>query len=400
MQTEQRVHALGRGGRLTKWKGKVASVAPSLLFLSTSVLAISAGSVVLGEVVNVAQSTPLISAVNEDHTITASGAINVNPLLGPGVVEINVADYSGTLTNAGQLSSPEGNLRTRSAVDLNGDLSGVVLNSGAISMSAAIGDSADLRGVDVSGNVTGLVQNTGTIRVANSALTFGTAIGISASDIDGEVSNSGTIELMVDTSSSAKARGIRATTVGGAVRNTGTITIQMSANGSATVGDAFQLGAVTGTVENTGSIQVVGTNGQTVNTNGIEVSDLTGTLINSGGISIGANAVNTAVGNGIEVSTIFGRFENSGDITITTAGNSGDAYFDIIETNNVSGSVLNTGQLTGFAIASSASVDGIDAGDVLASGTYENAGLIRIQAVGTSSAARADALDFSQIDGR
>ncbi|MES0884905.1 beta strand repeat-containing protein [Roseibium sp. SCP14] len=399
MQIEQGARAFARGGRLTKWKGQVASVAPSLFLCSVSVLATSAGSS-FGEVVNGPQTTPLVSTVVEDHTITAAGSIDINRLLGPALVQINVPDYSSTLTNAGRLSAPEANLRTRAAIDINGDLSGTVLNSGTISMGASLGDSAVMYGIDVSGIVSGAVQNTGVIEIANSALTLATSVGILANQVDGTLSNTGTISLLGSNSSRAEANGLAVATVNGTLRNSGGIVIDVSSSGGQALSDGISVTTINGTVENSGPVTVSVAGAIGASADGIGIGDLSGDLNNTGTINVAANGGTRAAGDAIEISNVSGHLQNSGSLTVSmTAASTGSAYFDVIEILNLTGTLTNSGSIDGQALGGSVFVDGVDISDLQTNGQFDNSGIVNLWAFATSSTVNADGLDFGIFDG-
>lgn len=399
MQVEQRVHAFLRGGRLTKWKGKVASIAPSLFLCSASVLAVSAGAA-LGEVVNGSRTTPLISSVDEDHTITGTGSISINPLPGPALVQVNVADYSSTVTNAGQLTAPEANVRTRAAVDINGDLSGTVLNSGSITMGAASGDSAVIFGVDVSGNTTGSVQNTGVISIANSALTSGTSVGILVNQLDGTLSNSGTIDLRGNNSSRAIAIGLTADVVNGAASNNGSIGIDVSSSGGSAFGFGMSFVTINGTVDNSGPINAFASGTNIGRAAGVEIDGLIGELNSTGVINVLASATNQATGGAIVVNNLSGRLQNSGALTVEmTAGNTGRADYDVVKVSGLSGTLTNSGMISGLGFGGNAVADGFDIGGVGDGANFDNSGTVNIQAVATSTTANADGFDFGNVTG-
>ncbi len=399
MQVEQRVRAFARGGRLTKWKGKVASIAPSLLFCSASALAVSAGAS-LGEVVNGPRAMPLISSVDEDHTITSTGSISINRLPRPALVQVNVTDYSSTVTNAGQLTAPEANVRTRAAIDINGDLSGTVLNSGTISMGAALGDTAVIFGVDVSGVTTGSVQNTGVIDIANSALTIGTSVGILTNQVDGTLANSGTITLQGSNSSRAEAIGIVVDVVNGTANNSGSIGIDVSSTGGQAIADGISLTTINGTVDNSGPISVSATGSTIAGADGFGVGDLVGNLNNVGAINVSATAGNNANGDAIEITNLSGRLTNAGPLTVKmTAGNTGGAFLDVVEVSNLTGSLTSTGFLVGLARGGNVIADGFDIGGVAAGARFDNSGIVIVQARATTSTASADGFEFDDILG-
>ncbi|MBO9403337.1 hypothetical protein [Shimia sp. R9_3] len=401
MLREQNKRAVARGGRLTKFKGKVASVAPSLFLGTVSLMALSVG-VGSAEVVSTARTTPLVSSVDEDHTITSTGSIDVSPLSGSGLVVVNVADYTSNLTNDGLLSSAEGINRTRAAVDLNGDLSGSVVNSGTITMGAAAGDSANLNGIDIQGDVQGALENSGTITIENSALTFGTAAGIKTNATSGTLINSGTIDVDVDVSSKAIADGIRSVTVDGTLINTGVISVAIETSSGSTLSnvDGIQIDTVTGDVVNSGTIEISAISGAGNATgDGIEISYLPGRLTNAGAIRMQIVGENGATADVVEIFDVSGDFENSGALSVDTTSAKGGAFFDVIEVGDLTGSVNNSGAIFGAASGTTAGVDGLDIGEISSSATLTNSGTVSVEAIATVDGAFADALDFYDILG-
>ncbi|WP_162933054.1 autotransporter domain-containing protein [Roseovarius sp. EL26] len=383
---------------MTKWKGKAASIAPSVFLGSVSAIAITVG-VAGADTINTAQTTPFITSADIDHTITAAGSVIVNPLTSTGIVEINVADYTSALTNAGQLSSPEGNLRTRSAIDLNGDVSGSVLNSGTIFMGAANGDSADLRGIDVQGNVAGSVQNTGTIHIANSALTFGTAIGITATGITGEVSNSGTINVQASAASNNTAIGIATNGLDGQISNSGTINVVAQGSGADATGvDTGNIGA-NGRLVNSGTVTVIANaSSASGSVHGFNIGLLEGTVVNSGTLDVQTRGTSHATGHGIQTSTVDGTLINSGQITVNTISGSSAPQAFGISTQNVdpTGRVVNSGSLIVNALGSTgADASGLRVQNV--QGLIRNSGTISARANATSGDASATGLRTSNI---
>ncbi len=428
MLVEQKKRADARGGRLTKFKGKVASIAPSLFLSTASIVALSVG-IGSAEVVSTARTTPLVSASDEDHTITSSGSITVDPLSGSGLVVVNVPDFSSVLTNAGLLSSPEGLNTTHAGIVVSGDLSGSLLNSGTITMGAATGAAAVLTGIEIQGDVSGSLQSTGTIRIANSASNFGAAVGILTGDVVGTLSNTGTVSIIagnadqavgeaigvgdisdrlqnsgnltvsVSAASSATAAGINGRNLAGVFVNSGTITA--TADGTSAFAEGINLRDVSGTFENSGSIQVRAVAGSSAHANGIDMGDITGQVTNSGSIEVETEG-SFAFADGIEMDDVSGQFRNSASITVAAVGTS-SANAAGLEIDDISGNVTNSGTIQVSARnngSSSAYAAGVEMGTLEDSGSFANSGTVSVEIKSDGSfLTRAFGLIGDDIDG-
>ena len=126
---------VARGGRIVKWKGQVASVAPSLFLVSASVVALSVGTA-QSQVISATQNTRAVVSADVDTTITATGAVNLTTSGGPAV--LIDTDYSSTAINNGTISGPSSASATGIGVLLDGDLSatGEIINNGTIAINA------------------------------------------------------------------------------------------------------------------------------------------------------------------------------------------------------------------------------------------------------------------------
>lgn len=403
------------GGRMIKWKGCVASMAPSLFLGTVSISAlIVAGA--QAETVNTARTTALVSAVDEDHTITQNGSINLDPMTDRGLVQINVAQYNQTLSNDGTLAAENVGSGTHVGMGINGVLAGSVSNSGSIALTSTAVTSGDHRGIDLAdiqgdvsntgsigvsidgtshvqatgihgGSMSGAITNTGDIAVAAGG-SSARAYGINTRATSGSIDNSGTISVAANgTGSSATAYGVRMIGLSGAFQNSGTIDVAANAGSE---GSAYGVIAydVSGDLENTGSLRVVATGDTNPVAIGLEYSDLaaTGNITNGGTIEVLAtgNGASSASASGISGQTVDGVLTNNGTITVNASGGSW-ASAEGVSARSVSGSILNTGTIAAQASgSSSAYANGIASNAV--SGTLHNSGSITAAATGSSYA--------------
>jgi hypothetical protein len=436
-------HFAIQAGKMIKWKGKAASLAPSIFLGSVSVIALSVG-IASADTINTAQTAPFVTTVDEDHTVTSTGSISVDPLNGPGVIEINVADYTSTLTNDGIVASNNVDSTQHTAIDINGNLSGTISNTGTVNISENSGSSAlTLGGIDVSGVTSGTIENSGSINVVSYGSSTGNAHGIVTNGLAGQINNSGTLSVSAS-GSAANATGISTGDIAasGSLINTGTVSA--TANGTSLSAQAYgvRVGLLDGTINNSGNITATA-NAAARNAiaTGFDIADLsdTGVITNTGVISAIANGTRNASALGFRLDRTDGDIVNSGSIiargTVTSGGadasgmrlgsivatgsvlNSG-----VIEANstgsggwtssrgvfgsNVSGDFVNTGQISATTVETIGS-DGGDATGILVSqiattGRLINEGTISASATmpdGTSSYVLARGIRASQIDG-
>lgn len=436
-----------QGGRLFKFKGKVVSAAPAALMVSVSAVALSVTPVQADEISTVL-TTPQTFAADVDHSITATGAINI---MDSSTAALTIAtDYSSTFTNAGTISLT-GSASEVTGIFLEGDLlaGGVINNSGTISIDVAY-DYPEVSSLYVEGDVAGSINNTETI----SAYALGTSETVSAWGIyvDGEmsatgqivnsgtitvkaeqtddytayaygievegglnglISNSGTISVTaISTESAATAYGINVDSGAGAtarILSAGTITVNAtstSTNDSAVAYGINVDGKLAGLIENSGTISVTATSEYYSYADGIVVDDdllATGSILNSGAITakgLVGETGDTAGAAGIWVGGhAYGLINNSGTIDVEAIAVDDAKGNGIHVKGGLSGSILNSGTITAVAESGSdsASAYGIYVeGDTLAGAIITNSGTISVTAeVGTSEYAYAAGLWLS-----
>lgn len=371
---------------MIKWKGRVASLAPSLLLGTVSVTAL----VVAGaqaETVNTAQATALVSAVDEDHTITQDGSITLNPMTDRALVEINVTQYNQTLSNQGALSGTNANNRTHVGMGVNGLLAGTVSNSGSVTLSSTGVTSADHRGIDLS-DIQGTVTNSGSVDVTVDGSTWVQATGIYGGATSGTVSNSGDISILAD-GSSARAYGINLRATSGTVDNSGTISVTANGTGSSATAYGVRTVGLSGTFRNSGTIDVVANAGSEGSAYGITAYDVSGNLENTGTVTVAAAGNTNPVALGIDYGDLAatGSITNAGTIDVQATGtNVSTATAEGISGLALDGTLTNSGTIRVLAAANSASsVDAIGIYNHNISGTLTNSGTLEVQALGLSA---------------
>ena len=354
-----------KGGRLTKWKGQVASIAPSLFLGSVSALAVASGS--LADTISNARTTAFSTTSNADHTVTSTGSVIVDPLAGLGAIEINVADYTRTLTVNGAVSGLNGTGADQAAIRFQGLSGSAVLNA--------------------------------PLTIANA----GTAAGVKLTGaLSGSITNDGTISATAN-NTSARADGFHLQNgmTGGSFINNGALTITATGSSSGAQANGITIdNGVSGTFVNNGSITIVSTatSGSAIANDGIDLEGtLTGTMTNNGAITmtVRADASSNATADGIQLETLNGAFTGTGDISIVMQNGSGVTAegYDVTRVG-ASGTLLNTGNisvrsdagfqidLTGFRVWDKSLATPTTA---TLEGTAENRGAISVTANGSSS---------------
>ncbi len=263
------------GGRMVKWKGCVASLAPALA--SVSVVALMATGAVGQTVITGTNVTQLITV---DEDITVSGHVNILDSVNYNLDLVAVdtgSDYASTFINNGVI---EGNIAYTSGIDtgavvgltIYNGLAGSMVNNGEISLDLISNDSTDpsATGVWIDGDVSGSILNAGTISATMStsystALAYGLYVTGSVTDT-GSITNSGTISATARSDSDAASAygiylGFDSGDLAGAFTNTASGVISVlahSGNYTATAEGIYLSGDVTdtGSITNAGSISV------------------------------------------------------------------------------------------------------------------------------------------------
>ncbi|MDC0738280.1 hypothetical protein N6L24_08305 [Cognatishimia sp. SS12] len=394
MSRSNRAQALStHGGRMTKWKGRVASMAPSLFLGTVSVTALMLGEA-QAETIDTVETTPRYSAVDEDHTVTSSGAVAVTTLGDDAIVEIDVAAFTSTLTNAGSITADNVGGTTHAGALLTGDLSGALSNEGTIDINSSGNSSATLVGIDLQA-VSGRVSNSGTIAVNATARSYAAATGIRMTTATGDMLNSGSLSVTANSDfSSASAAGFMVNTLSGTVSNTGVIDVAATGQNWIWAAGGLVLGVSSGAqVDNSGTMTVsASAASSSAQVLGLGAFALQGTLSNAGTLEVEATG-NSALASGIWALGVDtdGIASNSGTVLVSAVsqGSENAAYATGMLTYQMQGEMRNSGTLDVNASGDFASATGIEAGgegSELAdmSGAFSNTGTIAINARGDS----------------
>lgn len=366
------------GGRLVKWKGRVASIAPALASVSVVALMTTGafGQTVFDSLVNGEQ----IITIDEDVTVTEGGVLRLHGGNDTAPLYIDVADYSSVLTNDGSVDVLQSFGTSAAGIWLTGNLSGgSIINNGEIALDLLTTDtSAVAHGIYVDGDVSGTIANTHTgvidVLVASEE-SEATAYGIY---VDGNVGESGTISnvgvIKVEADSlddSVSAYGVYlGGNLDGVIGNSGMIDVRAESDSD----DATSYGIyVSGDVSDTGSIE---------NSGVLLVEAVTGTdsSVSAYGIYVGGN--------------LSGSIANTGTglIDVVAHGGTSHAYaygVYVDGTVEAAATIANDGMITVEAYnpeSSTASAYGIYVGSDM-NGTIDNTGTIDVYAEsGTSEA--------------
>mgnify|MGYP001799831144 CR=1 FL=1 len=408
----QQIVASARGGRMTKWKGRVASAAPFMLFATVSVTALSTG-MAHAETISTPINGPEVLAVGEDHEITATGIVTLTSS-SEAAVEID-GDYGNTFTNNGAILVTGSSIETATGLLVNGSLlaGGQIVNNGTITMEHIYTDSVESYGIFVDGSVDGSITNAGTITLdhdddveLNEGEFVGYGIYAGSLGVTGSIDNSGTITVRGVASETVSGYGIY---VGddaqGAIVNSGTIDIDVTstdyyayAYGIYVVGDL----TADGSILNSGTISAtaITTSESTAYAYGISVNgDAFGNVTNTGTIEVLASAQDTYNGYayGIEIEGELGAtLSNSGtiDVTANAITDPAQAYGIAIRDDvTATGSISNTGTIdVNASVETDSEVEAYGiyvGGDLLAESSVSNTGTIDVYAENETSEAYA-----------
>ena len=387
-----------RGGRLTKWKGRVASVSPSLFMASVSVAALSVG-IATAEVISTPQTSQVTFGLDEDNTITSTGSVDLTT--GATAVVIDT-DYTSVFTNNGTIQGPSPFESSGFGVVLTGALSatGQIVNNGVINIDAAGSTDAAALGFLMLDDFSGAFVNSGTVTATASSTSSGRASALGAVFVNGieagaSVSNSGTITATANAigTSNVTALGLLfVDDVDGTISNNGTIT---ATAGNATTVTALGIAVLgglgaTGGLTNQGTITAVATdNANDAIAIGVQIQDaIDGNISNENtvtALAVGSDSANAAgfqFQNGLD-----GNFENSGTLTAaaeasTSAARAGGLF--VIGT--VDGDVLNSGTVNARADGDNGATAAGYAINGNLNGNFNNSGTINITATRASSA--------------
>ncbi|MES0879845.1 autotransporter outer membrane beta-barrel domain-containing protein [Roseibium sp. SCP14] len=461
-QREQRRTSTRTGGRITKWKGKVASLAPSLFAVSISSTALMVDGA-LAQTINTPTTAPVVITTDQDGTVTSTGTIEVDPLNADALVTIDVPDYTSTLLNDGIIFGTNIAGGSRAGIEVRNTLSGQLINNNRIEISTTGTVNDLLRGIQAA-SIAGVVENNGTILLNLNGGLLGQATGIESSTISGSLINTSNIDVTVDavtatsvgveagiitgdfensglissvaTGSSASAFGVETSFLFGSATNSGTITVKATAASEASAYGLRVVNPVFGSLTNSGSITVEAFAGTNPNAIGISMDAIfAGTpFVNSGTISVSAtgtgssassgyatgisnlnnggsfsnsgtvevliDGVNQANASGIRLNTLSseGSLSNSGAVVAESYGRTQASAYGL-NLENISGSVSNSGTVTALAQGNTALAVGVrGSNSVGASASIQNSGVITARALGQTSVS-AFGLDLRDLSG-
>ena len=396
---------VARGGRLLKWKGKVASVAPSVFMCSVCAVAVLAG-ISSAQTISDEKDGPLVVKIGEDIVITPAGSIEVGA---PFESAISITDFSSDFINRGKI-------RTTSLMAVRDVYGNSVLVSGGVTSpgrfenhgvveAEAIADRDEndelefqLRGFFFVNNVEADFTNTGQITVTANTDGYAEADAIAFdSDVRGNVTNAGVVTTIVTGDTSAAATGYNFNNeLIGDFTNSGTIIVEVKSPDAISVADGVYVGKrMTGDISNSGTIMATATARGTAFVRGYRVlnglgclppegdsepgsdsepeSDcpeegIKGNLTNSGTITVDAKSVEEkAVASGVHLHRgVFGDISNSGAITVTATGVTNVTVEGIIAGDTFDGTFLNTGIVAACATSSEVCTRSSEAGTEIA----------------------------------
>ena len=379
-----------QGGRVVKWKGRTASIAPAML--SVSLVALSSGMGYAETVISTGLTEPQLITTDVNVTVTSTGSVTLTDEEDTAIIGITVEDYTSDFLIDGNLKYTSlGVARNILGVSFTGDVSGTLTNNADITLEVS-SDLATAWGIEVA-NVHGSISNDGSITVTaaaegtNAARVSAYSFGIVLDDVNGAVSNNGSIAVTATAKGEAVsgwifggARGLVAGDIVGdaSVSNNGDIDLEMSIVGtdSPVSGSAYGMDVedVYGTLSNDGTIKVTTT-----------VESL-GTAINPIG------AIQAYYNLGIEVDNIMdgGSVSNNGDIVVDVSAVGEGSYLQAYsnfgirnDKNYMHGTLSNDGtidltvKLMGSGTAGVSSSNwGIYSGEVGVDGSVSNDGSI------------------------
>lgn len=431
-----------RGGRLVKWRGKVASMAPGLVVAAVAVGGINFPA--LAETISGSVTIPQTIGAGDDLTVTNTGSVAVSAA--DQAIAIAFAEnYSGTLVINGSVSISVQGITENEIVEATtlrfpSTFTGNVFSSGDINVDALGGTGFSVS--NSSGFSFSLIENP-TIDL-NSNITVEASAGARVTDVGGvvfgstyrgsSVLNGGTVSVAVESGNGAgdgtsnrnidEVGAIVLSGVSNAARfdNTGDLTVSAKSAtrdttsdgttntdieqvaGILMVGGDVNLDAV---LSNTGKISVTAGSGETtgnarvVDVAGILFEDLSaGATLNNGGVlsveaqaGVGGNGANTSRISGIQVTGsmngrsadggVYSNLTNTGAISVLSRGAVSTSDTSVSDSYNAS-SLLTAGILL--------TDRGISSGNLRNSGDFNIVSVGGAGIGGTSANADASAL--------
>ena len=413
---------VARGGRLTKWKGKVASIAPSLLIFSTALSVVAAGAagiagIASAQTIDTPGTTPHVVATDENVLITPTGSITVAFVAQ--AVEFTT-DFTSTAINRGTIantiSSGSGNIVTVRNEAGSADSPASFENHGVMRATtgpAPLPGEASaflvLKGLQFNEDVIADITNTGEVTVDS---TYHNLADVDSylflGDLTGDFTNSGNITATATSSRGiARANGLIAEgrvnnmdvdrNMIGDITNSGTLTATANAELEAEANAVLLSGTFTGTFLNTdtGEISSTAKSAEDAATAyGVYMDEemtSEGGITNAGITNATATAKTFASARAYYLSgDLTGDFTNTGSITVKTESRENDASSDAVYVSGpMVGDISNSGTITGMATGvGAARVESIRVNDTF-DGAFSNKGKVSAEAESSGDLARA-----------
>jgi len=424
------------GGRVVKWKGRTASIAPGILFATVSAIALTTGGlssaktytypeilynnieteIILNLDLTVTTSyststTEFNFSSAEIHGIGINGISNGGSITNTGSIKVEVENVpiyfssSSTYTSGSTSSSTQTFttytsttnyiLANASGINVYGNASGSIKNSGMIEVNNYATSSyetgtAQASGVIVGGNVSGSIMNSGTIivdmEITTTSISADAAYGINViGDIDanGELENSGLIDVSGQVASGIYGDGALS---GEIINSSSSQGIMVNVDGLSTRTNAIGVGIFqeelsgAGKIVNNGNITVNAFSYTSASLAGVVANTIgeSGSISNSGTIEISATVHSvTAIGYGVNAGSVDGNITNSGMISIDAVQSTG-----IFVENKLSGTITNTADgvinVAGNGSDTTGSAVGINI--AYGGGLVSNLGVINVEA--------------------
>ena len=424
------------GGRVVKWKGRTASIAPGILFATVSAIALTTGGlssaktytypkilynnieteIILNLDLTVTTSyststTEFNFSSAEIHGIGINGISNGGSITNTGSIKVEVENVpiyfssSSTYTSGSTSSSTQTFttytsttnyiLANASGINVYGNASGSIKNSGMIEVNNYATSSyetgtAQASGVIVGGNVSGSIMNSGTIivdmEITTTSISADAAYGINViGDIDanGELENSGLIDVSGQVASGIYGDGALS---GEIINSSSSQGIMVNVDGLSTRTNAIGVGIFqeelsgAGKIVNNGNITVNAFSYTSASLAGVVANTIgeSGSISNSGTIEISATVHSvTAIGYGVKAGSVDGNITNSGMISIDAVQSTG-----IFVENKLSGTITNTADgvinVAGNGSDTTGSAVGINI--AYGGGLVSNLGVINVEA--------------------
>ena len=292
------------------------------------------------------------STLNGDVVNSATGRITVTGLAGSGVnvdgINVNASTVNGMLSNAGTITSSQGN--GIGVVGFFANVTKGITNSGSIGAGTAVHGQQG-NGISVSGTLATVSGSGGAPAILNSGTIAASGNGINVgllSTIAGDIKNTGgitaTTPLTAGTASTTAGVGVNVASFGTV---NGSITNDTAGTIIATTGIA-NAGVITGAINNKGVLAGItaainttaATTATTINQNGGDLSVMSGSVMLSN-----SNADRLNVSGGTQIGQITGGSNTKLTISETMAGKGTvillDTFHDTVGSFTQTGGVFN-----------------------------------------------------------